>query len=184
MARSDTHAALPSGLLRVASKGSRSNNQRPGRSGGTRSGIRQTMAIHPATRTFQALRIAVNHELEGLDQFVETAVDLLQPDGRFVAISFHSLEDRIMKQEFRRLSGYCQCGSRSRAPVVVCTCGARNAVEILTKRPVVPDAQEIDANPRSRSAKLRACRKALRSRDLIDLTRANQTKQPNAEFPA
>jgi 16S rRNA (cytosine1402-N4)-methyltransferase len=115
--------------------------------------------IHPATRTFQALRIAVNQELEGLGRFVETAVDLLQPDGRFAVISFHSLEDRIVKQEFRRLSGYCDCGSRSRAPVVVCTCGARNAVEILTKRPVVPGAQEVDANPRSRSAKLRACRK-------------------------
>src|SRR2546421_7082397 len=72
-------------------------------------GYSKTQKIHPATRTFQALRIAVNHELEGLDRFVETAVDLLQPDGRFVAISFHSLEDRIIKQELRRLSGQCQC---------------------------------------------------------------------------
>src|SRR3989440_6693763 len=72
-------------------------------------GYSRTQKIHPATRTFQALRIAVNHELEGLDSFVETAVDLLQPDGRFVAISFHSLEDRIIKQQLRRLSGQCQC---------------------------------------------------------------------------
>jgi 16S rRNA (cytosine1402-N4)-methyltransferase len=122
-------------------------------------GKRKNWQIHPATRTFQALRIAVNHELEGLGGFVKTAVDLLQPDGRFVVISFHSLEDRIMKQELRRLSGYCQCDSRSRSDL--CTCGAERAVEILTKRPVIPDALEIDANPRSRSAKLRACRKLI-----------------------
>ncbi len=122
-------------------------------------GKRKNWQIHPATRTFQALRIAVNHELEGLAQFVETAIDLLQPDGRFVVISFHSLEDRIMKQELRRLSGYCQCDSRNRTGV--CTCGAKRVVEILTKRPVTPDAAEIDANPRSRSAKLRACRKLI-----------------------
>jgi 16S rRNA (cytosine1402-N4)-methyltransferase len=122
-------------------------------------GKRKNWQIHPATRTFQALRIAVNHELEGLAPFVATAVDLLQPGGRFVVISFHSLEDRIMKQELRRLSGYCQCGSRGRTDV--CTCGAQHVVEILTKRPVIPDAVEIDANPRSRSAKLRACRKLI-----------------------
>jgi 16S rRNA (cytosine1402-N4)-methyltransferase len=122
-------------------------------------GKRKNWQIHPATRTFQALRIAVNHELEGLGRFVKTAVDLLQPHGRFVVISFHSLEDRIMKQELRRLSGYCQCDSRSRSDL--CTCGAERAVEILTKRPVTPDALEIDANPRSRSAKLRACRKLI-----------------------
>ena len=120
-------------------------------------GKKKRWQIHPATRTFQALRIAVNHELEGLGQFVETAVDLLQPDGRFVVISFHSLEDRIMKHELRRLSGYCQCDSR----MDLCTCGARRAVELLTRRPVTPDQVEIDANPRSRSAKLRACRKLI-----------------------
>jgi 16S rRNA (cytosine1402-N4)-methyltransferase len=122
------------------------------------SGQKGRWQIHPATRTFQALRIAVNQELEGLGRFVETAVDLLQPDGRFVVISFHSLEDRIMKQELRRLSGYCQCDSRQ-ARTNVCTCGARRVVEIMTKRPVVADASEIDENPRARSAKLRACRK-------------------------
>jgi 16S rRNA (cytosine1402-N4)-methyltransferase len=109
--------------------------------------------IHPATRTFQALRIAVNRELDGLKEFIETAVDLLQPDGRFVAISFHSLEDRIVKQTLRRLSGRCECDLR--APV--CSCGARRAVEILTPRPVTATPAEIEANPRSRSAKLRAC---------------------------
>jgi 16S rRNA (cytosine1402-N4)-methyltransferase len=118
-------------------------------------GYSKTRAIHPATRTFQALRIAVNRELSGLDQFVAAATGLLQPDGRFVAISFHSLEDRIIKQELRRLSGYCQCPPR----VPVCSCGARRTVELLTRRPVVPDDTEIEQNPRARSAKLRACRK-------------------------
>ncbi|HET6891862.1 MAG TPA: 16S rRNA (cytosine(1402)-N(4))-methyltransferase RsmH [Pyrinomonadaceae bacterium] len=118
-------------------------------------GYRRGQVMHPATRTFQALRIAVNHELEGLDKFVAAAIDLLQPDGRFVAISFHSLEDRIIKQELRRLSGYCQCPPRT----PVCLCGARRTVEILTKRPVTPEQSEIDQNPRARSARLRACRK-------------------------
>jgi len=111
--------------------------------------------IHPATRTFQALRIAVNHELEGLGEFVESAVDLLIPDGRFAGISFHSLEDRILKRELRRLSGHCDCPPR----MPVCQCGARNVVEVLTRRPVTPGESEIEDNPRARSAKLRACRK-------------------------
>ena len=111
--------------------------------------------IHPATRTFQALRIAVNHELEGLGDFIETAVDLLTPGGCFVGISFHSLEDRILKRELRRLSGYCDCPPRQ----PVCSCGARKAVEILTRRPITPTAAEIEANARARSAKLRAARK-------------------------
>ncbi|HUQ33205.1 MAG TPA: 16S rRNA (cytosine(1402)-N(4))-methyltransferase RsmH [Pyrinomonadaceae bacterium] len=116
-------------------------------------GYRKTDKVHPATRTFQALRIAVNRELEGLSEFVETAIDLLQPDGRFVAISFHSLEDRIMKQTLRRLAGQCECSPRS----PVCSCGARRAVEILTRRPIVPGEEEVSENPRARSAKLRAC---------------------------
>ena len=118
-------------------------------------GTRKTEKIHPATRTFQALRIAVNRELEGLDAFIETAIDLLEPDGRFAAISFHSLEDRVVKRTLRRSSGYCECSGR--APV--CTCGARRAVEILTRRAVVPGESELIDNPRARSAKLRACRK-------------------------
>jgi 16S rRNA (cytosine1402-N4)-methyltransferase len=118
-------------------------------------GGRKRQQIHPATRTFQALRIAVNNELERLGEFIETAVDLLAPDGRFVAISFHSLEDRIVKRELRRLSGHCECPPR----LPVCSCGARKTVEILTRRPVVPGDKELDENPRARSAKLRACRK-------------------------
>ena len=118
-------------------------------------GRRKGEHLHPATKTFQALRIAVNRELEGLGEFVERAIDLLEPTGRFAAISFHSLEDRIMKQTLRRLSGHCQCPPR----VPICACGARPAVEVLTRRPVTPGASEMEANPRSRSAKLRACRK-------------------------
>ena len=111
--------------------------------------------IHPATRTFQALRIAVNNELEGLGEFVESAVDLLIPDGRFAGISFHSLEDRILKRELKRLSGHCECPPR----MPVCSCGARKVVEVLTRRPVAPGDQDIDENPRARSAKLRAAKK-------------------------
>ncbi len=118
-------------------------------------GHKRTDRIHPATRTFQALRIAVNGELEGLDAFLETSVDLLQTGGRLAVISFHSLEDRIVKRTFRRLAGQCECGPR----VPVCTCGARRAVEILTRRPVVPTPEEMEENPRARSAKLRACSK-------------------------
>ncbi len=111
--------------------------------------------IHPATRTFQALRIAVNRELEGLDQFVEDAVDALEPEGRLAVISFHSLEDRIIKRQFLRLSGRCQCPPR--APC--CMCGARKAVDVLTRRPTTADEDEVAENPRARSAKLRACSK-------------------------
>ena len=118
--------------------------------------------IHPATKTFQALRIAVNKELDGLTQFVETSVDLLKPAGRFVAISFHSLEDRIIKQELRRLAGQCQCPPR----LPVCSCGARKAVEILTRRPITAGPNELEENPRARSAKLRACRKL--STEILD----------------
>jgi len=122
---------------------------------GARGAGRKQQQIHPATRTFQALRIAVNEELEGLAEFVETSVDLLIPDGRFVGISFHSLEDRILKRELRRLSGHCECPPR----LPVCSCGAREVVEILTRRPVTPSGREVDENPRARSAKLRAARK-------------------------
>ena len=118
-------------------------------------GHRRGERIHPATRTFQALRIAVNRELEGLGEFVEAAVDLLQPRGRLAVISFHSLEDRIVKRALRRLSGHCECGPRAPA----CECGARRAVEVLTRRPVTPGARELEENPRARSAKLRACLK-------------------------
>ena len=111
--------------------------------------------IHPATRTFQALRIAVNQELENLDRFVAEAVDLLEPEGRLAVISFHSLEDRIIKRTLLKLSGRCQCPPR----VPQCTCGARRMIDILTRRPITPGEEEVADNPRARSAKLRAGRK-------------------------
>jgi 16S rRNA (cytosine1402-N4)-methyltransferase len=107
--------------------------------------------IHPATRTFQALRIAVNRELEGLDRFVVDAIDSLEPHGRLAVISFHSLEDRIIKRTLLKLSGRCQCPPRTPQ----CSCGARKAIEIMTRRPVTPNQIEINENPRARSAKLR-----------------------------
>lgn len=111
--------------------------------------------IHPATRTFQALRIAVNGELEILEQFVFDAVDLLKPEGVLAVITFHSLEDRIVKQAFQRLAGRCICPPR----MPECVCGAKRSVEILTRKPITPTEEERLENPRSRSAKLRACRK-------------------------
>lgn len=111
--------------------------------------------IHPATRTFQALRIAVNHEVEILEQFIKDAVDGLKIEGRFAVITFHSLEDRIVKQTFQRLSGKCFCPPR----MPVCMCGAKKIVEIITRKPVIPGEIETSENPRSRSAKLRAVRR-------------------------
>src|SRR5262249_38614379 len=111
--------------------------------------------IHPATQTFQALRIAVNRELEGLDQFVADGVDLLESNGRLAVITFHSLEDRIIKQALRFQSGRCQCPSN----IPECRCGAAPRVEILTRKAIQPDETEIADNPRARSARLRACRK-------------------------
>jgi 16S rRNA (cytosine1402-N4)-methyltransferase len=111
--------------------------------------------IHPATKTFQALRIAVNGELEILEQFIRDSVDILKKDGRLVLITFHSLEDRIVKQTMQKLAGKCVCPPR----LPRCVCGAKKEIEILTKKPVVPDENELQENPRARSAKLRACRK-------------------------
>ena len=111
--------------------------------------------IHPATKTFQALRIAVNRELEVLEGFLKDAIDLLRPNGRLAIISFHSLEDRMVKQAFLKASGKCQCPPR----IPQCLCGAKREVEILTKKPITAGEEELDLNPRSRSAKLRAVRK-------------------------
>ena len=111
--------------------------------------------IHPATRTFQALRIAVNQELDAIERFLKDAVSSLRPAGRLAVISFHSLEDRIVKQEFRRMSGVCSCPPR----LPVCGCGTVELVELVTRKPVIPTEDEQRSNPRSRSAKLRVVRK-------------------------
>ena len=111
--------------------------------------------IHPATRTFQALRIAVNKELDIIDKFIDDAIAVLGPGGRLAIITFHSLEDRIVKQTFQRLSGKCSCPPR----MPVCVCGAVKKVEIVTRKPVVATDDEKAINPRARSAKLRVCEK-------------------------
>jgi 16S rRNA (cytosine1402-N4)-methyltransferase len=108
--------------------------------------------IHPATRTFQALRIAVNQELEVLEQFLDKAVNFLKPGGRLCILSFHSLEDRIVKERFKTLAKGCICPPR----FPKCVCGKTPQVSILTKRPVRPGMQEVRTNPMARSAKLRA----------------------------
>jgi 16S rRNA (cytosine1402-N4)-methyltransferase len=111
--------------------------------------------IDPSTLTFQALRIATNEELVGLDRFVDDAVSVLEPGARAAIISFHSLEDRIVKRAFRRLEGECTCPPN----LPVCGCGAKALVEVLTGRPVTASEEEIQRNPRSRSAKLRVAQR-------------------------
>lgn len=108
--------------------------------------------IHPATRTFQALRIAVNQELEGLDSFFDEAVAYLKPGGRMVVIAFHSLEDRIVKTAFKRLSGQCICNR----PAGLCVCPRQSVVRVITHRPLRAGAAELTENPRARSARMRS----------------------------
>jgi 16S rRNA (cytosine1402-N4)-methyltransferase len=107
--------------------------------------------IHPATRTFQALRIAVNDELGALARALPLAIGLLRIGGRLAVISFHSLEDRIVKQTFKEEATGCICPPRQ----PVCTCGHVARVRIVTRRPIQPTQAEMAANPRSRSARLR-----------------------------
>ncbi len=108
--------------------------------------------IHPATRTFQALRIAVNGELENLEEVLPQTLQALKPGGRLAVISFHSLEDRIVKQFMRRESRDCICPPRQ----PICTCGHKASLRELFSKPVRPQEDEIQGNPRSRSARLRA----------------------------
>jgi len=106
---------------------------------------------HPATRTFQALRIAVNAELEGLEQGLQGAVAILRPGGRLAVITFHSLEDRIAKQFFAQEARDCICPPEA----LVCTCGHKAQVVVVTRKPIRPSSTEVGRNPRSRSARLR-----------------------------
>ncbi len=114
--------------------------------------------IHPATRIFQAIRIEVNKELENLKLFLERGLNILSQGGRMVVISFHSLEDRIVKNFFREKSRKCICPEHQ----MRCTCGGNNeVVRVLTKKVVKPSDEEIKQNPASRSARLRACEKVV-----------------------
>jgi 16S rRNA (cytosine1402-N4)-methyltransferase len=112
---------------------------------------RQGGRVHPATRTFQALRIAVNDELEMLQAGLAQALQILRPGGRLAVVAFHSLEDRIVKQVMRRESRDCVCPPGQ----PVCTCGHRAAIRVVTPRPIRPESDEVRANPRARSARLR-----------------------------
>jgi 16S rRNA (cytosine1402-N4)-methyltransferase len=110
---------------------------------------------HPATRTFQALRIVVNGELESLEKILPLAIGALGPDGRLAVISFHSLEDRLVKEYFRRESKDCICPPRQ----PVCTCGHKASIKEITRRPIMPTEEEIKNNSRARSARLRVAEK-------------------------
>ena len=116
---------------------------------------RDALRIHPATRTFQALRMVVNSELENLRLFLAYVLDVLQPGGRLVIVAFHSLEDRIVKQQFRTWANPCQCPPR----LPRCQCTGTPLVRLLTRKVLRPGSEELELNPRSRSAKLRAVAK-------------------------
>jgi 16S rRNA (cytosine1402-N4)-methyltransferase len=117
--------------------------------------VGQRGRIHPATQVFQALRIAVNDELAELERGIDEAIDVLEPGGRLAIISFHSLEDRIVKHTFRDLSKDCICPPEQ----PICTCNVRARVRVITRRAVKASSGEVSANPRSRSARLRVVEK-------------------------
>lgn len=110
---------------------------------------------HPAKRTFQAIRIEVNGELDAIRPAIEAATSLMNEGGRIAVITFHSLEDRIVKQTYVKLSEGCTCPPR----IPVCVCGNKPKVKIISKKPILPSEEEISVNPRSRSAKLRVAEK-------------------------
>lgn len=120
--------------------------------------------IHPATKTFQALRIAVNNELEHLELALKQAVNLLGFDGRLVVISFHSLEDRIVKRFFKKESSDCICPPQAMS----CTCKHTARLKLITKKTVTPSEDEVKANPRSRSAKLRVAERVITNDEWIE----------------
>lgn len=110
---------------------------------------------HPAKRSFQAIRIAVNDELGSVERAMEEAIPLLNPGGRLAVITFHSLEDRIVKNAMVEASKGCTCPPN----FPVCVCGKKPKVKLITKKPIVASNEELEVNPRSRSAKLRICEK-------------------------
>jgi 16S rRNA (cytosine1402-N4)-methyltransferase len=117
--------------------------------------VRAPRRVHPATKVFQALRIAVNDELKNLEAGIKDGHEALRAGGRLVVISFHSLEDRIVKRFFRHLEKGCVCPPR----LPECVCGLKPSARLLTRRAVKPKPYEIEANPRARSARLRAVEK-------------------------
>ena len=111
----------------------------------------QITSGHPAKRTFQAIRIELNKELEVLENSLETMIDLLKPNGRLLVTSFHSLEDRIVKNIFKRCENPCTCPKN----FPVCVCGNKSKGKVLMRKPILPSKEESEANPRAKSAKLR-----------------------------
>ena len=111
---------------------------------------------NPAKRTFQAIRIELNHELEVLQDNLDTMIDLLNPGGRICIITFHSLEDRIVKTNFKRNENPCTCPS----DFPVCVCGKKSKGRVITRKPVLPGERELEENSRSKSAKLRVFERA------------------------
>jgi 16S rRNA (cytosine1402-N4)-methyltransferase len=114
--------------------------------------ISKPQRIHPATRVFMALRIAVNHELERLESFLDITADILNPEGRLCILSFHSLEDRIVKHKIKALEKGCTCPPA----FPQCVCFSEKKLRFLTKKPVRPTEQEVEINPMARSTRLRA----------------------------
>jgi len=106
---------------------------------------------HPAKRTFQAIRIELNHELDVLNNSIDTMIELLNPEGRLSIITFHSLEDRIVKNRFKENENPCICPSH----FPVCVCGRKSKGKVITRKPIVPSEEEIEMNKRSKSSKLR-----------------------------
>ena len=111
---------------------------------------------HPSKRTFQAIRIELNHELEVLRDSLDEMIDMLHPGGRICVITFHSLEDRIVKSAFRRNENPCTCPSH----FPVCVCGKVSKGKVITRKPILPSEEEMESNPRSKSAKLRIFERA------------------------
>ena len=114
--------------------------------------VRHTQRIHPATRVFMALRIAVNHELDRIRKFMEEAIEWLSPNGRLCVLAFHSGEDRVIKQEMKKLATGCICPPK----LPVCSCDHKPSLRILTRKALKPSPAEVAANPMARSTRLRA----------------------------
>ncbi len=124
-------------------------------SGAIPAAARAKESQHPARRSFQAIRIEVNGELDAIAPSIKSAVYRLNPGGRLAVITFHSLEDRIVKETFRELATGCTCPPE----FPVCVCGGKPKIKLLSKKPILPSAEEMEYNPRSRSAKLRCAEK-------------------------
>ncbi len=120
----------------------------------------QVTGGHPAKRTFQAIRIELNKELEVLQNNLDDMIDLLNPGGRICIITFHSLEDRIVKTNFKRNENPCTCPS----DFPVCVCGKKSKGKVVTRKPILPSEEELEVNSRSKSAKLRVLKGCSRCR--------------------